>query len=121
MDKSSKHLKDVEQEINELEKGFCMRLCCSSKTKKRKSKNLLRNKSEENLTEIEQDSNYSNDQLKNLDANLRKLQDFNTLIDKEIQSQIQTLVRFPEKEFGNKFSSYFRTIFIIKSISIHIN
>jgi chromosome segregation ATPase len=107
MDKSSKHLKDVEHEINELEKGFCMRLCCSSKTKKKKSKNFLKNKCEENLVDIEHDSSYSNDQLKNLDANLRKLQDFNVLIDKEIQNQIQTLVCFLKKEFNNKQKSFF--------------
>ncbi len=119
MDKSSKHLKDVEHEINELEKGFCMRLCCSSKTKKRKSKNFLRNTSEENLIDLEYESSYSNDQLRNLDANLRKLQDFNVLIDKEIQDQIQTLVCFLKKELNNKqksFFSYFRIIFITKLI-----
>jgi len=107
MDKSSKHLKDVEHEINELEKGFCMRSCCSSKTKKRKSKIFLRNKSEENLIDPEYESSYSNDQLKNLDANLRKLQDFNVLIDKEIQDQIQTLVCFLKKELNNKQKSFF--------------
>ena len=92
MDKSSKHLNDVEHEINEIEKGFCIRLCCSSKTKKRKSKQILRKISEENLRDIEYHSIYSNDQLKNLDQNLQKLEFFNHLIDQELQDQIQTLV-----------------------------
>jgi predicted nucleic acid-binding Zn-ribbon protein len=119
MDKLSKHLKDVEHEINKLEKGFCMHLCCSSKRKKRKSKTFLRDKSEENLIDLEYESSDSNDQLKNLDANLRKLQDFNELIDKEIQDQIQTLVCFLKKELNKKQKScfsYFRIIVIAKLI-----
>ena len=99
MDKSSKHLKDVEHEIDELEKGFCIRLCCPSKSKKSKSKNVSfkkseENKSNENLIQIEQDPIYSNQQFQNLDENLQKLQYFNNLIDNEIQDQLQTLVCF---------------------------
>ncbi|CAF0889501.1 unnamed protein product [Rotaria sordida] len=99
MDKSSKHLKDVEHEIDELQRNFCIRLCCPSKSKKFKSKNssLIKsqeNKSNENLVHIAQDRIYSNDQLQNVDENLQRLQYFNTLIDNEIQDQIQTLVCF---------------------------
>lgn len=97
MDQSTKHLKDVEREMDELEKGFCMRLCCPSKSKKSKSKNLSVKNSEENKSnetdiQIEQDPIYSNQQFQNLDQNLQKLQYFNTLIDHEIQDQLQTLV-----------------------------
>ncbi|CAF3322255.1 unnamed protein product [Rotaria sp. Silwood2] len=99
MDKSSKHLKDVEHEIDELQRSFCIRLCCSSKSKKSKSKNsslnkAQENKSNENLIHIEQDPIYSNDQFQKFDENLQRLQYFNTLIDNEIQDQIQTLVCF---------------------------
>jgi len=80
IDKSTKHLEDFEEKIDELEKGFCIHLYCSSKIKKRKSKNLIH---------IEHNSN---NHLKNLDKNLQKLKYFNTLIDHEIQDQIQTLV-----------------------------
>ncbi|CAF3469973.1 unnamed protein product [Rotaria sp. Silwood1] len=96
MDKSSKHLKDVEHEIDELQRSFCIRLCCPSKTKKSKSRNsslnkIQKNKSNENLVHIEQDPIYSNEQFQNFDENLQHLQYFNTLIDNEIQDQIQTL------------------------------
>ena len=93
MDKSGQHLKDVDQQIDQIEKGFCMRLCCSSKKrKKRKSKNNFIQKSEEKSFVGENDPIYSNNQLKNLDESLQKLQYFNHLIDYEIQDQIQTLV-----------------------------
>ena len=99
MDKSSKHLADVEREVNELEKGFCIRLCCPSKyshhsSKKAKSKSspLIKNKSNENSIPIENDPIYSNDQLRNLDENLQRMQYLNTLINTEIQDQLQTLV-----------------------------
>ena len=94
MEKSSKHLKDVEEEIKELEHGFCMRLCCSSKNKKNKAKNPFKIQTEEESAfSIEHDPIYSNNQLENLDANLQKLQYFNRLIDRELEDQIETLVR----------------------------
>lgn len=121
MDKSSKHLKDVEREIDELQRDFCIRLCCSSK-----SKNLCSNKSHdeklnENFIPIKQDFIYSNDQFKNLDKNLQCLQYFNTLIDNEIQDQLQTLVCFRYKFKRKQSFSNFRITFIIKSILMHIN
>jgi hypothetical protein len=126
MDKSSQHLKDVEREIDELEKGFCMRLCCSSKSKKSKSKNLSlkkseENKSNENFIPAEQDSIYSNQQFRNLDENLQKLQYFNTLIDHEIQDQLQTLVCFKIFVYKTNHFFNFRTIFTIKLTSMDIN
>jgi hypothetical protein len=97
MDKSSQHLKEVEHEIDQLERGFCMRLCCSSKSKKSKSKNIsLRQseerKSNEHFIEIEHDPFYTNEQFQDLNQNLQQLQYFNTLIDQEIHDQLQTLV-----------------------------
>ncbi len=99
MDKSSKHLKDVEREMDELQRSFCIRLCCPSKSKKSKSRNSFLNKSQEdklneNSIPIEQDFIYSNDQFQNLDENLQRLQYFNKLIDNEMQDQLQTLVCF---------------------------
>lgn len=95
MDKSSKHLKDVEEEIKEIEQGFCMRLCCSAKNKKVKSKNIdktQRDDEGDSAFSVEHDSIYTNNQLDNLDANLQKLQYFNRLIDREFENQIETLV-----------------------------
>jgi hypothetical protein len=89
MDKSSKHLKDVEREMDELQRGFCIRLCCPSKSKKSQEDKL-----NENSIPIEQDFIYSNDQFQNLDENLQRLQYFNKLIDNEMQDQLQTLVCF---------------------------
>ncbi|CAF3617934.1 unnamed protein product [Rotaria sordida] len=116
MDKSSKHLKDVEHEIDELQRNFCIRLCCPSKSKKFKSKNssLIKsqeNKSNENLVHIAQDRIYSNDQLQNVDENLQRLQYFNTLIDNEIQDQIQTLVCFRYTTALKMIRSHFFSFF----------
>lgn len=105
MDKSSQHLRDVEQEMNEIERGFCMRLCCTSKTKKSKSKNVW--KSKEDLFELEHDPIYSNNQLQNLDENLQKLQFFNRLIDEELREQIQTLVRISTRRKARSFVFFF--------------
>ncbi|CAF3865821.1 unnamed protein product [Rotaria magnacalcarata] len=96
IDKSSKHLQDVEHEIDELEKNFCIRLCCSSKSKKSSSKKSSinksrRNKPNSNLVHIEQDVIHRNDGFQNLDENLQRLQHFNTLIEHEIQNQFQIL------------------------------
>ncbi|UJR38407.1 hypothetical protein I4U23_031076 [Adineta vaga] len=96
MDKSSKHLKDIEREMDELQEGFCIRLCCSSKSKKHKSRTVSADKTEEyksneNFIPIERKFAYSNDQFQNLDENLQRLQYFNTLIDNELQDQLQTL------------------------------
>ena len=126
MDKSSRHLKDVEREIDELEKGFCMRLCCPSKSKKTKSKsfsvrNIEENKSNQNDIQIEQDPIYSNQQFQNLDENLQKLQYFNTLIDNEIQDQLQTLVCFNIFIYKMDIFSNFRINFIIRFMIMNIN
>ncbi|CAF4563721.1 unnamed protein product [Rotaria socialis] len=96
IDKSSKRLQDVEHEIDELEKNFCIRLCCSSKSKKSSSKKSSinksrRNKSNSTIGHIEQDVIRRNDGFQNLDENLQRLQHFNILIDHEIQDQFQIL------------------------------
>ncbi|CAF1277499.1 unnamed protein product [Adineta steineri] len=91
MDKSSQHLRNVEREVDELEKNFCVRLCCSSKTKKSKLKKSDEYQLNENIIPIEPNPIYSNQQFQNLDENLQRLQYFNTLIDNEIQDQLQTL------------------------------
>ena len=115
MDKSSQHLKDVEQEMEELEKGFCARLCCASKSKKTKSRrssmiHSKEEKSDEEFIPTEQDLTYSNDQFRNLDENLQRLQYFNRLIDHEIQDQLQTLVCSFVRKMKRKYISIFRII-----------
>ena len=101
MDKSSQHLEDVEREIDELQRGFCVRLCCPVKTshrslKKSRSKDvpLMRNQSSLNAAENDDDDPVEpngNDPLRTLDENLQRMQYVNRLIETEIQ--LQTLVR----------------------------
>jgi len=108
IDKSTRHLEEIDEEINEVDKGFCLRLCCSKRKKNKQAKEILPKKSsEEKIFEIENNSVYSNAQLRNLDENLQKLQFFNHLIDQQIQQQNQTIVRL--KAFlSKKFFVWFK-------------
>lgn len=108
MDKTSQHLEDVQDDMEEIERGCCLRLCCSAKRKKRKSKKIVREKSEENIIEYQTDPIYSHNQLQNLDQNLQRLLIFNSTIDREIQEQVQTLVRtICLRQMKNRFFFFF--------------
>ncbi|CAF1406229.1 unnamed protein product [Adineta ricciae] len=71
MDKSSRHLEEIEHEMDELQKGFCIRLCCPSKCGK--------------------------------NEHLQRLQYFNTLIDHELQDQLQALNDLNEQVDTNAY------------------
>ena len=107
IDKSSRHLEEIEHEMNELQKGFCIRLCCPSKCGKSKSKSSTSEKvddyhSDKSVIPIEQNLIYSNDKFQSLDENLQRLQYFNTLIDHELQDQLQALVKIFDEIFIEK-------------------
>lgn len=97
MDRTSEHLAHVQHDMDEIDRGFCGRLCCPSNSSGQKSKRkalpLDQKKSKDSRTIAAPDSIYSDARLKKLDSNLQQLQEFNRLMDKEIHSQLETLVR----------------------------
>ncbi|CAF1286479.1 unnamed protein product [Adineta ricciae] len=108
MDKSSRHLEEIEHEMDELQKGFCIRLCCPSKCGKSKSKSSTSEKvddyhSNKYVIPIEQNLIYSNDKFQSLDEHLQRLQYFNTLIDHELQDQLQALNDLNEQVDTNAY------------------
>lgn len=109
MDKSSRHLHEIEREMDDLQRGFCVRLCCPSKARKTPSRRA--SVREGNDRPFDGRTTYSNERFRTLDENLQRLQHFNTLIENELHDQLQTLVCRGEEAFdGGSSSSLFRAI-----------
>ena len=92
----------------------------SSQKSKRKALPLHRKKSKDSRTVAEPDSIYSDARLQKLDSNLQQLQEFNRLMDKEIHSQLETLVRRRGEGLGTDFAVSSRMISTHRSTIIII-
>ncbi|CAF0830595.1 unnamed protein product [Didymodactylos carnosus] len=106
LDKSEKHLTNVEKELEELQQGYNWRVCHTIKNQKYREKNINekittkyaknskhhhRRQQKKSTSDETIDKNILLSDQYSRDMNFKRMQELNFLIDNEIQDQIKTL------------------------------